>query len=169
MSAQVWRKTSTTNVDEEGRVKSCVSVTAWPSLLYKNYTALLKHLNVETCAMPLSWFLNSKVPGYEGTLWGADPNSDEQFNTLRDVFRDDFRAYERAEYFARRCTDFFCLAWAPWKRGDSRSMYTNHTGLGLLNPLNVVPLYTVFRAFRRYRRVVGHRLHALLHGVVLGR
>ena len=41
----------------------------------------------------------------------------------------------------------FCLAWAPWKRGDSRSMYTNHTGLGLLNPLNVVPLYTVFRAF----------------------
>ena len=143
----VWRKTSTTNVDEEGRVKSCVSVTAWPSLLYKNYTALLKHLNVETCAMPLSWFLNSKVPGYEGTLWGADPNSDKEFNTLRDVFRDDFRAYERAEYFARRCTDFFCLAWAPWKRGDSRSMYTNHTGLGLLNPLNVVPLYTVFRAF----------------------
>ena len=34
-TVQVWRSTSTTNVDEEGRVKSCVSVTAWPSLLYK--------------------------------------------------------------------------------------------------------------------------------------
>ena len=122
-------------------------MTAWPALLYKNYTALLKHLEVETCAMPLSWFLNSKVPGYEGTLWGADPSVDSEFNTLRDVFKDDFRAYERAEYFARRCTDFFCLAWAPWKRDDSRSMYTNHTGLGLFNPLNVIPLYNVFRGF----------------------
>ena len=24
-------------------------------------------------------------------------------------------------------------------------MYANHTGLGLLNPLNVVPLYTLFK------------------------
>ena len=53
-----------------------MSVTAWPALLYKNYTSLLKHLDVETTPMPLSWFLNSKVPGYEGTLWGADPRCD---------------------------------------------------------------------------------------------
>ena len=56
-----------------------------------------------------------------------------------------FFSYARAERFARSCTDFFTLAWAPWKRGDTMSMYTNHTGLGLLNPLNVVPLYTLFR------------------------
>ena len=54
-------------------VKSCVSVTAWPPLYYKNYTALLAEMGVETCPQPLSWFLNSKVPGSEGTLWAADP------------------------------------------------------------------------------------------------
>jgi len=143
----VWRKSDASNTNDDDTVKSCVSVTAWPALLYKNYTALLAHLEIETCPMPLSWFLNSKVPGYEGTLWGADPRCDVEqgVNTLRDVFRSDFTAYARAERFARSCTDFFTLAWAPWKRGDTMSMYTNHTGLGLLNPLNVVPLYTLFR------------------------
>ena len=44
-------------------------VTSHPSLMmlivsfsyYKNYTALLQHLAIETVPMPLSWFLNSKV------------------------------------------------------------------------------------------------------------
>lgn len=42
-------------------VKSCVSVTAWPPMYYKNYMALLDDLKIETVPMPLSWFLNSKV------------------------------------------------------------------------------------------------------------
>ena len=54
-------------------VKSCCSVTAWPPLFYKNYTCLLKTLDVETTHQPLSWFLNSKVKGAEGTLWAAAP------------------------------------------------------------------------------------------------
>jgi hypothetical protein len=29
--------------------------------------------------------------------------------------------------------------------GDTPSMYNSHTGLGLLNPLNVVPLYSLFK------------------------
>ncbi|KAH8088640.1 hypothetical protein JL720_6588 [Aureococcus anophagefferens] len=142
-----WTQSCVSNTGKDDTVKSCVSVTAWPPLLYKNYTALLAHLNVETVAMPLSWFLNSKVPGYEGTLWGADPRCDvaNGVNTLRSVFANDFRKYAAVELFARRCTEFFTLAWAPWKRHDTMSMYTNHTGLGMLNPLNVVPLYSLFK------------------------
>ena len=95
---QVWSKTGTNNTGRDSTVKSCVSVTAWPALLYKNYTALLKHLDIDTCPMPLSWFLNSKVPGYEGTLWGADPRCDPArgVNELRAVFRDDFTAHRPA-------------------------------------------------------------------------
>lgn len=126
--------------------KSCVSVTAWPPLLYKNYEALLKEFEVETMPMPLSWFLNSKVPGYEGTLWGADPRCDDEKNTLRRVFADDFAKYQRAEKLVGKVTAFFTgRAWAPWRRGDEPSMYDNHTGLGLLNPFNVIPLYKVCR------------------------
>ena len=40
---------------------TCVSVTAWPAILYKNYVELLKQIDVKTTPMPLSWFLNSKV------------------------------------------------------------------------------------------------------------
>lgn len=32
-------------------------------------------IGVETVPMPLSWFLNSKVEGCEGTLWAADPSA----------------------------------------------------------------------------------------------
>ena len=88
-------------------VKSCVSVTAWPPIYYKNYTALLAELAIETVPMPLSWFLNSKVPGYEGTLWGADPRM--HAGSLRKVFEKDFKAYAAAERFARITTDLFCL------------------------------------------------------------
>jgi len=124
-------------------VKSCVSVTAWPALYYKNYTALLAELGIETTHIPLSWFLNSKVPGYEGSLWGADPRVYE--GSLRKVFEKDFRCYAAVEKFSRYTTDFFLLNWAPWKRNDEPSMYANHTGLGMLNPLNVVPLYSLFK------------------------
>lgn len=124
-------------------VKSCVSVTAWPALYYKNYTALLKELGIQTTHQPLSWFLNSKVPGCEGSLWGADPRMYE--GSLRKVFEKDFQCYNSVVQFARATTDLFCLNWAPWKRHQEPSMYANHTGLGLLNPLNVVPLYTLFR------------------------
>ena len=53
-------------------IKSCVAVTAWPATYYKNYTALLAGSAWDR-AMPLSWFLNSKVKDCEGSFWGADP------------------------------------------------------------------------------------------------
>ena len=127
-------------------IKSCVSVTAWPPLYYKNYTALLADLGVETVPMPLSWFLNSKVKGAEGSFWGADPTVSENHNTLRKVFEKDFRIYEKVERFAAATTDLFTGAsWDPRKRQDTPSMYANHTGFGMLNPLNVVPLYSLFK------------------------
>lgn len=70
--------------DVNGRIaKTCVSVTAWPAPLYKNYVALLQQIDVKTVPMPLSWFLYSKVPGSEGFLWAADPSAPEVRHTER--------------------------------------------------------------------------------------
>ena len=122
-------------------VKSCCSVTAWPPLFYKNYTCLLKTLNVETVHQPLSWFLNSKVKGAEGTLWAADPTPYE--GSLRNVLKKDFDIYERVVRFSDKCCNLFTFRWA--RKNDSPSMYDSHTGIGLLNPMNIVPLYSMFR------------------------
>lgn len=124
-------------------VRSCVSVTAWPPIFYKNYTCLLEKLNIETVHMPLSWFLNSKVPGYEGTLWEADPNKYD--GSLRKVFERDFRLYKGVCDFTSFVTKAFTLKWTPWRWNDLPSMYDTHQGLGLLNPLTVVPLYSLFK------------------------
>ncbi|KAL9182567.1 hypothetical protein ACHAXT_013219 [Thalassiosira profunda] len=128
---------------EEQIVKSCCSVTAWPPLFYKNYTCLLDRLGVETVHQPLSWFLNSKVPGAVGTLWAADPTPYE--GSLRNVLRKDFEIYDRVVKISDKMCNFFTFRWAPWRRNDSPSMYDSHTGFGLLNPMNVVPLYSMFR------------------------
>ena len=128
---------------EEQVVKSCCSVTAWPPLFYKNYTCLLNKLDVETVHQPLSWFLNSKVPGAVGTLWAADPTPYD--GSLRNVMRKDFDIYDKVVRFSDKMCNFFTMRWAPWRRKDSPSMYDSHQGVGLLNPLNVVPLYSLFR------------------------
>jgi predicted NAD/FAD-binding protein len=125
------------------KVKSCCSVTAWPPLFYKNYTCLLNELGIGTVHQPLSWFLNSKVPGAVGTLWAADPTPYD--GSLRNVLRKDFEVYERVVRFSDRVCNLFTFRWAPWRRNDTPSMYDAHTNLGLLNPLNVVPLYSLFR------------------------
>ena len=129
--------------EEDRTVRSCCSVTAWPPLFYKNYTALLDVLGVETVHQPLSWFLHSKVPGAVGTLWAADPASYE--GSLRNVLRADFEAYGRVVRFSDAVCNLFTLRWAPWRRNDTPSMYDSHTGIGLLNPMNVVPLHSLFR------------------------
>lgn len=124
-------------------VKSCVSVTAWPTMFYKNYTCLLAKMGIETVHQPLSWFLNSKVPGYEGTLWECDP--EVYPGSLRQVFAKDFEIYRQVVSFSRNVTAFFTMKWAPWRWDDSPSMYDTHVGMGLLNPLTTVPLYTLFK------------------------
>lgn len=124
-------------------VKSCCSVTAWPPLFYKNYTCLLNELGIETVHQPLSWFLNSKVPGAIGTLWAADPTPYD--GSLRTVLKKDFDIYERVVRFSDKVCNLFTFRWAPWRWHDTPSMYDAHTNLGLLNPLNVVPLYSLFR------------------------
>jgi len=120
-------------------VTSCVSVTAWPAILYKNYVALLEKIDVKTCEMPLSWFLMSKAPGSEGYLWAADPAAPD--GSLRQKFAEDFRRYDMVQKVVRRVTNFFTLDWF----GGEISMYTPQTGLGILNPLNVYPLYSMCR------------------------
>lgn len=124
-------------------VESCVSVTAWPPVFYKNYTCLLDYLGIETVHQPLSWFLNSKVPGYEGVLWECDPK--EYDGSLRKLFASDFAKYRAVVNFSRNVTKFFTLAWAPWRWNDETSMYDTHQGLGMLNPLTVVPLHTLYK------------------------
>lgn len=126
-------------------VESCVSVTAWPEYLYKNYTCLLQELGVETVHQPLSWFLKSRVPGYEGILWQADPKNEK--GSLRTVFANDFECHRKAVELSRNITNFFTLKWTPWRWNDPRSMYDMHTGLGLLNPLTMVPLYSLYRMY----------------------
>lgn len=125
-------------------VKSCCSVTAWPPLFYKNYTCLLNELKVETVHQPLSWFLNSKVPGASGTLWAADPTPYE--GSLRNVMKKDFEIYGRVVRLSDSLCNLFTMRWAPWRRNDTPSMYDSHTGIGLLNPMNIVPLYTLFKS-----------------------
>lgn len=124
-------------------VESCVSVTAWPPVFYKNYTCLLDQLGIETVHIPLSWFLKSTVPGYEGVLWQSDP--EVYPGSLRQVFAKDFDKYRSVVEFSRRVTQFYNLAWAPWRRNDTPSMYDTTQGLGLLNPLTVIPLYSLFK------------------------
>ena len=128
---------------EEQTVKSCCSVTAWPPLFYKNYTCLLNKLDVETVHQPLSWFLNSKVPGAVGTLWAADPRPYD--GSLRTVLKKDFDIYGRVVRFSDTMCNLFTFRWAPWRRHDTPSMYDSHTGIGLINPMNIVPLYSLFR------------------------
>jgi len=138
-----WDFSPFRSAEEEQTVKSCCSVTAWPPLFYKNYTCLLNKLNIETVHQPLSWFLNSKVPGATGTLWAADPTPYE--GSLRNVLKKDFAIYDRVVRFSDRMCNLLTFRWAPWRWNDTPSMYDSHTGLGLLNPMNVVPLYSLFR------------------------
>jgi len=126
---------------EEQTVKSCCSVTAWPPLFYKNYTCLLNKLEVETVHQPLSWFLNSKVPGAVGTLWAADPTLHD--GSLRNVLKKDFDIYERVVRYSDTMCNLFTFRWA--RTNDSPSMYDSHKGIGLLNPMNIIPLYSMFR------------------------
>lgn len=120
------------------RVKSCVSVTAWPPTLYKNYAALLRRLDVETTSIPLSWFLNSKVPGHTGFLWAADP--DVTPKSLREHFLKDFRRYDSLQRWVRRITNLFTLEF-----GGEPSMYSLQAGLGFMNPLSFYPLHHLCR------------------------
>ncbi|KAL3808120.1 hypothetical protein ACHAXA_004974 [Cyclostephanos tholiformis] len=84
-----------------------------------------------------------KVPGAVGTLWAADPTPYD--GSLRNVLKKDFEIYEKVVRFSDKVCNLFTFRWAPWRRNDTPSMYDAHTNLGLLNPLNVVPLYSLYK------------------------
>jgi predicted NAD/FAD-binding protein/cytochrome b involved in lipid metabolism len=128
------------DVQGEG-VKSCVSVTAWPPPLYKNYVCMLKRLEIPTAPIPLSWFVLSKVRGYEGYLWAADPEVRE--GSLRQTFEKDFRRYDLLQRLIGMSINV--LAFDPFNR--ETTMYKAQCGLGVFNPLNQIPLHTMCRAF----------------------
>lgn len=121
-------------------VKTCVSVTAWPPHLYKNYVALLKQIDVKTKTQTLSWFVNSKVPGHEGFLWAADPSAPA--GSLREHFKRDFEQYGKALKLINFVTKLFTFQF-----GAEPSMYSLQTGLGPLNPFATFPLHHVARLF----------------------
>lgn len=123
-------------------VKSCVSVTAWPPPLYKNYVALLKKLEIPTAPIPLSWFVLSKVPGFEGSLWAADPEVSER-NSLRTTFKKDFERYGLCLKLINASINW--LAFDPLNK--ETTMYKAQCGLGIFNPLNQIPLHTMCRLF----------------------
>eukprot|EP01063_Lacrimia_lanifica_P032337 TRINITY_DN550_c3_g1_i1.p1 TRINITY_DN550_c3_g1~~TRINITY_DN550_c3_g1_i1.p1 ORF type:complete len:754 (+),score=323.05 TRINITY_DN550_c3_g1_i1:199-2262(+) len=127
------------NVDGK-MCRSCVSVTAWPAHLYKNYVALLKEIDVKTAPQHLSWVLNSKVPGHEGILWAADP--DPQNSSLRQHFEKDFSRYGMAVKLVDFVTKTMTLSW-----GYDQSMYSLQAGLGPLNPFATLPLHHISRIF----------------------
>ena len=77
-------------------------------------------------------------------LWESDPRDDYP-QSLRKVFQKDFERYEKVVNFSRSVTRFFTLTWAPWRWNDLPSMYDTHQGLGLLNPLTMVPLYSLYK------------------------
>ena len=127
--------------DVKGKqVKSCVSVTAWPPTLYKNYVALLKELDIKTKPIHLSWFLNSRVPGHEGHLWAADPSAPQ--GSLRNHFATDFHRYGIVLSIVGKVTKV--LSFQLWQEP---SMYSLQSGLGVLNPFATLPLHHMCRAF----------------------
>lgn len=127
--------------DVKGKqVKTCVSVTAWPANLYKNYVLLLKELGVQTKPQHLSWFLNSRVPGHEGFLWAADPSAPE--GSLRKHFAKDFAAYGTVLGIVEKVTKV--LTFQLWQEP---SMYSLQSGLGVLNPFATFPLHHMYRLF----------------------
>lgn len=121
-------------------VTSCVSVTAWDPELYKNYYALLNHLNIKQIPIHLSWFINSRVPGHEGFLWAADPEAPE--GSLRRHFAKDFRQFGRVLNIIDTVTNI--LSFRFW---GERSMYSLQSGLGVLNPFATFPLHHMCRLF----------------------
>jgi predicted NAD/FAD-binding protein len=112
---------------DSGEVESPLLVIAWPEIYYHSYRRLLDALGVESTSMPIAYFVQHP----HGTFC-----QDGRLDLYPGLERD-FRRWKRLVRVAGRINDFFL-------GGDRRdSLYH----LSYWNPLNLIPLYALARAF----------------------
>jgi predicted NAD/FAD-binding protein len=112
---------------DSGEAESPLLVVAWPEKYYHNYLRLLGELGLETTSMPISYFV--KHP--QGTF------CQDGRTELHRQRAEDFRRWDRLIRITGRINDFFL----PKNRHDSLYHFS------YWNPLNLVPLYALTRAF----------------------
>lgn len=119
--------------DSGESAESPVLVIAWPSQYYHNYHALLRELGVERTTLPIAYYVK-----HPDGVFCQDGVSD-----LDRRFAGDFERWRRMIRSAERINGLFTAG--PTAKGGRgvASMYDFSYG----NPLNLVPLYWLARAF----------------------
>ena len=111
----------------ETTLQSPLLVFAWPEQYYHNYKALLGELGVGTRPMPNAYFVSSPDGAFAQDDGGA----------LRKKFGRDFARWDRVVRFV----DWVNGVFLPKSRDES--LYHS----SYLNPMNLIPLYWLARAF----------------------
>jgi predicted NAD/FAD-binding protein len=112
---------------DSGEAESPLLVIAWPEKYYHNYLRLLAELGLETTSMPIAYFVK-----HPHGVFCQDGRTE-----LHRQRAQDFRRWDRLIRVTDRINDFFL----PRDRHDSLYHFS------FLNPLNLVPLYPLMRAF----------------------
>eukprot|EP01060_Flectonema_neradi_P030715 TRINITY_DN4511_c0_g1_i1.p1 TRINITY_DN4511_c0_g1~~TRINITY_DN4511_c0_g1_i1.p1 ORF type:complete len:623 (+),score=128.85 TRINITY_DN4511_c0_g1_i1:50-1918(+) len=112
-----------------GPITTGLAVLAWPTHYFRNYTSLLKELNIATERVELPYFINSTVEGYEGYLNQLSPEE-----SLGTTFKTDLQRWDSAVSTATKLNELFC-------GGGDRSMYKS----SYINPMNFVSLKTLLK------------------------
>ena len=111
----------------DGHAESPLLVVAWPQMYYHNYELLLKELGVGITTLPISYFVQTP----EGHFC-----QDGQTAVQR-KFGKEFRRWKKLVAFVSRINSFFMP-----KNGHASLYHFSY-----FNPLNVIPLYWLARAF----------------------
>lgn len=112
---------------DSGEAESPLLVIAWPEKFYHNYLRLLEELGIETTSMPIAYFVK-----HPRGIFCQDGRTE-----LHQQLAGDFRRWDRLIRITRRINDFFL----PKDRHESLYHFS------FLNPLNLIPLYPLMRAF----------------------
>ena len=112
---------------DSGEVESPLLVIAWPEIYYHSYHRLLDALDVDSTSMPIAYFVQHP----HGTFC-----QDGRLDLYPGLERD-FRRWRRLIRVTKRIDDFFL--------GHDRQASLYH--LSYWNPLNLIPLHALARAF----------------------
>lgn len=113
------------------QITTGLSVLAWPAMYFRNYQKLLASFGIEQTEVELGFF----VRDVDGRSYDTG-NPEEELNREH---ANDFKAWERMIDVTRKVNSFFIRE----PEGTPASLYN----MSMLNPLNVVPLWLVSRAF----------------------
>lgn len=113
------------------QITTGLSVLAWPEMYFRNYQKLLASFAIEQTEVELGFF----VRDIDGRSYDTG-NPEEELNREH---ANDFKAWERMIDVTRKVNSFFIRE----PEGTPASLYN----MSMLNPLNVVPLWLVSRAF----------------------